>query len=57
MIAFIKQHREVCGIESETRKWVDGFNNRRLLEPIRYIIPTEADEAFCADMNTVGKTF
>jgi len=57
MIAFIKQHREVCGVESETRKWVDGFNNRRLLEPIRYIIPTEADEAFCADMNTVGKTF
>jgi len=42
-------------VEWETLKWVDWFNNRRLLEPIGYITPTEAEEAFYAKMNTVNK--
>lgn len=42
-------------VEWETLKWVDWFNNRRLLEPIGYITPTEAEEAFYANMNKVDK--
>ena len=42
-------------VEWETLKWVDWFNNRRLLEPIGYITPAEAEEAFYANMNTVDK--
>ena len=39
----------------ETLKWVDWCNNRRLLEPIGYITPNEAEEAFYANMNTINK--
>lgn len=42
-------------VEWETLKWVDWFNNRRLLEPIGYITPAEAEEAFYANMNTLDK--
>lgn len=42
-------------VERETLKWVDRFKNRRLLEPIGYITPTEAEEAFYANMNTLNK--
>ena len=42
-------------VEWETLKWVDWFNNRRLLEPIGYITPAEAEEAFYANMNAVDK--
>ena len=42
-------------VEWETLKWVDWFNNRRLLEPIGYITPTEAEEAFYANMNILDK--
>ena len=38
-------------VEWETLKWVDWFNNRRLLEPIVYITPTEAEGAYYANMN------
>jgi len=31
-----------------TLNWVDGFNNRRLLEPIGNIPPDEADARYCA---------
>jgi len=40
-------------VELETLKWVDWFNNRRLLEPIGNIQPTEAEEAFYANLNTL----
>ena len=40
-------------VELETLKWVDWFNNRRLLEPIGNIPPAEAEEAFYANMNTL----
>ena len=45
-----KSMREV---EWETLKWVDWYNNRRLLCPIGYIPPTEAEEAFHANLNTL----
>ena len=45
-----KSMREV---EWETLKWVDWHNNRRLLGPIGYIPPAEAEEAFYANMNTL----
>ena len=38
--------KSVGAVECETLKWVDWFNNRRLLDPIGYITPTEAQEAF-----------
>ena len=40
-------------VELETLKWVDWFNNRRLLEPIGNIPPAEAEEAFYASLNTL----
>jgi putative transposase len=43
-----KSMREV---EWETLKWIDWYNNRRLLGPIRYIPPAEAEEAFYANLN------
>jgi transposase InsO family protein len=40
-------------VELETLKWVDWFNNRRLLEPIGNIPPAEAEEGFYANLNTL----
>ncbi len=40
-------------VEWETLKWVDWYNNRRLLGPIGYIPPAEAEEAFYANLNTL----
>ena len=40
-------------VEWETLKWVDWYNNRRLLGPIGYITPAEAEEAFYANLNTL----
>lgn len=45
-----KSMREV---EWETFKWVDWYNNRRLLGPIGYIPPAQAEEAFYANLNTL----
>jgi len=41
-------------VEWETLKWVDWFNNRRLLAPIGYLPPAEAEEAFYANLNTIN---
>jgi putative transposase len=38
-------------VELETLKWVDWFNNRRLLEPIGYITPAEAEGNYYAMMD------
>jgi transposase InsO family protein len=46
-----KSMREV---EWETLKWVDWYNNRRLLGPIGYVPPVEAEEAFYANLNTLN---
>ena len=47
--------KSVGAVECETLKWVDWFNNRRLLEPIGYITLIEAEEAFYANINTLDK--
>lgn len=38
-------------VEYETLKWVDWFNNRRLLEPIGNIPPAEAEERYYAQLD------
>ncbi len=38
-------------VEWETLKWVDWYNNRRLLGSIGYTPPAEAEEAFYASLN------
>ena len=38
--------RNLAAVEYATLEWVDWFNNRRLLEPIGYIPPTEFEEAY-----------
>jgi transposase InsO family protein len=38
--------RSFEAVEYATREWVDWFNNRRLLEPIGNIPPTEAEAYF-----------
>ena len=45
-----KSMREV---EWETLKWVDWYNNRRLLGPIGYLPHAKAEEAFYANLNTI----
>jgi putative transposase len=40
--------RGLEGVEFATLKWVDWFNNRRLLEPIGNIPPAEAEARYCA---------
>ncbi|WP_427944021.1 hypothetical protein [Acetobacter sp.] len=38
-------------VEWETLKWVDWYNNRRLLAPIGYRPPAEAERTFYADQS------
>ena len=42
-------------VEWQTLKWADWFNNRRLIEPIGYITPKEAEENYYANLNTFDK--
>jgi len=43
--------RRIEDVEMATLKWVDWFNNRRLLEPIGNIPPNEAEELYYAQIN------
>lgn len=38
--------RSLEAVEFATLEWVDWFNHRRLLEPIGFVPPTEAEAAF-----------
>jgi putative transposase len=40
--------RSLEAVEFATLAWVDGFNNRRLLEPIGNIPPAEAEANYYA---------
>jgi putative transposase len=40
-------------VEWETLKWIDWYNNRRILGPFEYIPPAEAEEAFHANLNSL----
>jgi transposase InsO family protein len=42
-------------VEWETLKWVDWFNNRRVLQPIGNIPPAEAEEKFYEQCNEFDK--
>jgi putative transposase len=58
--------KTMAAVEWETLKWVDWFNNRRLLELIHcpsvmlasprgvYIPPAEAEERYYAQFNALG---
>ena len=43
--------RSFEAVEFATLEWVDWFNNRRLLEPIGYIPPVEAEERYFATLD------
>jgi putative transposase len=43
--------RSFESVEFETLKWVDWFNNRRLLEPIGNIPPAEAETNYYATLD------
>jgi putative transposase len=43
--------RNLEAVEFVTLEWVDWFNNRRLLEPIGFIPPAEAEERYFAMLN------
>lgn len=45
--------KSVRDVEWETLKWVDWYNSRRLLGPIGYIPPAEAEEAFYANLKSL----
>ena len=55
VINHIGPWRSMGQLEWATLKWVDWFNNERLLEPIGYITPTEAEEAYYANLITLDK--
>jgi transposase InsO family protein len=43
--------RSFEAVEFATLEWIDWFNNRRLLEPIGYIPPAEAEERYYATLD------
>jgi transposase InsO family protein len=43
--------RSFEAVEFATLEWVDWFNNRRLLSPIGYIPPAEAEERYYASLD------
>ena len=43
--------RSFEAVEFATLEWVDWFNNRRLMEPIGYIPPAEAEKSYYATLN------
>jgi transposase InsO family protein len=43
--------KSMAQVEWETLKWVDWYNNRRLLAPIGYRPPAEAERTFYADQS------
>lgn len=44
--------RSFEAVEFATLEWVDWFNNRRLLEPIGYISPAEAERRYYEQRDT-----
>ena len=45
--------RSLEAVEFATLEWVDWFNNRRLLEPIGYVPPAEAETNYYATLDEV----
>ena len=55
VIKFLGPWKSVCQVEWETLKWVDWYNKTRLHSAIGYITPSEAEEAFYANLNVDEK--
>ncbi len=53
VINFIGPWRSFEQLEWETLQWVDWFNSERLLEPIGYITPNEAEDTYYANIKTL----
>lgn len=53
VINFIGPWRSFEQLEWETLRWVDWFNSERLLEPIGYITPNEAEDTYYANLKTL----
>lgn len=47
--------KTAAAVEWETLKWVDWFNNRRLLKPNANIPPAEAEQKFYQQCNEFDK--
>ena len=47
--------RSFEAVEFATLEWVDWFNNKRLLEPIGYIPPAEAETRYYAQFNELAR--
>lgn len=47
--------KSVGRLEWETAKWVDWYNNKRIHSAIRYVTPTEAEEAFYENLKQIKK--
>jgi transposase InsO family protein/transposase-like protein len=47
--------RTLRDVAWQTLRWIDWYNNRRLLAPIGYIPPAEAEQAFFAKRNTLDQ--
>ena len=47
--------KSVSQLEWETLKWVDWYNTKRVHSAIGYLTPTEAEEAFYENLNTLEK--
>lgn len=45
--------KSMAQVEWETLKWIDWYNNRRLLAPIGYTPPAEAERNFYADLQAL----
>ena len=45
--------KTLAAVARKTLKWVDWFNNRRLLAPLGYIPPSEAEQRYYAQFNTL----
>jgi len=47
--------RTLRDVEWQALKWIDWYNNRRLLAPIGYIPPAEAENAYFANLKTLDQ--
>lgn len=45
--------RSMQDVEWQVLKWIEWYNNRRLLAPIGYVPPAEAEEAYFANPKTL----
>jgi len=47
--------RTMRDVEWQTLKWIDWYNNRRLLAPIGYFPPAEAEQIYFEALNTLDR--